>query len=143
MRSLIMRTRPTALAKALKAARAHCRGRLWVVFGCGGDRDPGKRPLMGEIAARLADEVVLTDDNPRRENPQDIIEAIQSGIPAGRPFTVEPDRAQAIRTTLARAAPADLVLIAGKGHEDYQIYGSERRAFSDQAIVRAFFGESA
>jgi UDP-N-acetylmuramoyl-L-alanyl-D-glutamate--2,6-diaminopimelate ligase len=132
---------PDALAQALQAARVHCRGRLWVVFGCGGDRDPGKRPLMGEIAARLADEVVLTDDNPRRENPEAIIDAIRSGIPAGRAFIVEHDRAQAIRTTLARAAPLDLVLIAGKGHEAYQMYGSERRAFRDQSIVRAFFGE--
>ena len=132
---------PDALAQALQAARAHCRGRLWVVFGCGGDRDPGKRPLMGEIAARLADEVVLTDDNPRRENPKAIIDAIRSGIPCGRAFVIEHDRAQAIRATLARAAPADLVLIAGKGHEAYQIYGSERRVFRDQSIVRAFFGE--
>jgi UDP-N-acetylmuramoyl-L-alanyl-D-glutamate--2,6-diaminopimelate ligase len=84
--------------------------------------------------------VVLTDDNPRRENPKAIIDAIRSGIPRGTAFIVEPDRAQAIRTTLARAAPADLVLIAGKGHEAYQTYGSERRAFSDQSIVRAFFG---
>jgi UDP-N-acetylmuramoyl-L-alanyl-D-glutamate--2,6-diaminopimelate ligase len=132
---------PDALAQALKAARAHCRGRLWVVFGCGGDRDAGKRALMGEIAARLADEVVLTDDNPRSENPEAIIDAIRSGMPAGRPLLVEHDRAQAIRTTLARAAPADLVLIAGKGHETHQIYGSERRAFRDQSIVRAYFAE--
>ena len=131
---------PDALAQALQAARAHCRGRLWVVFGCGGDRDPGKRPLMGEIAARLADEVVLTDDNPRRENPQAIINDIRSGIASERPLVVEHDRAQAIRTTLARAASADLVLIAGKGHEAYQIYGSERRIFRDQSIVRAYFG---
>jgi UDP-N-acetylmuramoyl-L-alanyl-D-glutamate--2,6-diaminopimelate ligase len=132
---------PDALAQALQAARAHCRGRLWVVFGCGGDRDAGKRPLMGEIAARLADEVVLTDDNPRGEDPAAIISDIISGIPQERPLVIEHDRAQAIRTTLARAAPADLVLIAGKGHEAYQIYGSERRPFSDQSIVRAFFGE--
>jgi UDP-N-acetylmuramoyl-L-alanyl-D-glutamate--2,6-diaminopimelate ligase len=134
---------PDALAQALQAARAHCRGRLWVVFGCGGDRDAGKRPLMGEIAARLANEVVLTDDNPRREDPQAIINDIRRGIPPQRPLVIEHDRAQAIRTTLARAAPADLVLIAGKGHEAYQIYGSERRAFRDQSIVRAFFGEPA
>jgi UDP-N-acetylmuramoyl-L-alanyl-D-glutamate--2,6-diaminopimelate ligase len=132
---------PDALAQALVAARAHCRGRLWVVFGCGGDRDAGKRPLMGEIAARLADEIVLTDDNPRREDPQAIINDIRRGIPQQRALVVEHDRAQAIRMTLARAAPADLVLIAGKGHEAYQIYGSERRAFRDQSIVRAFFGE--
>jgi UDP-N-acetylmuramoyl-L-alanyl-D-glutamate--2,6-diaminopimelate ligase len=134
---------PDALAQALHAARAHCRGRLWVVFGCGGDRDAGKRPLMGEIAARLADEVVLTDDNPRSENPQAIIDDIRRGIREGTPLEVEHDRAQAIRATLSRAAPADLVLIAGKGHEAYQIYGSERRAFRDQSIVRAYFGECA
>jgi UDP-N-acetylmuramoyl-L-alanyl-D-glutamate--2,6-diaminopimelate ligase len=130
---------PDALAQALTAARAHCRGRLWIVFGCGGDRDPGKRPLMGDIAARLADEVVLTDDNPRGENPQTIIGDIRSGIASPRALVIEHDRAQAIRVTLARAAPEDLVLIAGKGHEDYQIYGRERRAFSDQSIVRDYF----
>jgi len=130
---------PDALAQALKAARAHCRGRLWVVFGCGGDRDPGKRPLMGGIAAQLADEVVLTDDNPRGENPEAIIRDIRAGIAAPHVPVIEHNRAQAIRITLSRAAPADLVLIAGKGHEAYQIYGSERRTFSDQAIVRAFF----
>jgi UDP-N-acetylmuramoyl-L-alanyl-D-glutamate--2,6-diaminopimelate ligase len=130
---------PDALAQALNAARAHCRGRLWVVFGCGGDRDPGKRPLMGEIAARLADEVVLTDDNPRSENPAAIVRDIRSGIAAARALVIEHDRARAIRGALARAAPEDLVLIAGKGHEDYQIYGAERRAFSDQSIVRAYF----
>ena len=133
---------PDALAQALQAARAHCRGRLWVVFGCGGNRDAGKRPLMGEIAARLADEVVLTDDNPRGENPQAIINDIRRGIAADRALVIEHDRAQAIRSTLARAAPADLVLIAGKGHEAYQIYGRERRAFRDQSIVCAYFGES-
>jgi len=134
---------PDALAQALSAARAHCRGRLWVVFGCGGDRDPGKRPLMGEIAARLADELVLTDDNPRGENPQAIIGAIRAGIDDARALVVEHDRARAIRGALARAAPADLVLIAGKGHEAYQIYGHERRAFSDQAVVRAYFAAAA
>jgi UDP-N-acetylmuramoyl-L-alanyl-D-glutamate--2,6-diaminopimelate ligase len=132
---------PDALAQALRAARAHCRGRLWVVFGCGGNRDAGKRPLMGEIAARLADEVVLTDDNPRSESPQAIINDIRTGIASGHPFTVEHDRARAIRATLERAAPEDLVLIAGKGHEDYQIYGAERRAFLDQSVVRAYFAE--
>jgi len=130
---------PDALAQALSAARAHCRGRLWVVFGCGGDRDPGKRPLMGEIAARLADEVVLTDDNPRGENPEDIIRDIKAGIAASCQVRIEHNRMLAIRGTLARAAPEDLVLIAGKGHEDYQIYGRERRPFSDQVVVRAFF----
>jgi UDP-N-acetylmuramoyl-L-alanyl-D-glutamate--2,6-diaminopimelate ligase len=98
---------------------------------------------MGEIAARLADEVVLTDDNPRSEDPQAIINDIRAGIARGAPFTVEHDRGRAIRTTLARAAATDLVLIAGKGHEDYQIYGSERRAFLDQSVVRDYFAARA
>jgi UDP-N-acetylmuramoyl-L-alanyl-D-glutamate--2,6-diaminopimelate ligase len=130
---------PDALAQSLRAARAHCRGRLWVVFGCGGDRDPGKRPIMGEVAARLADEVVITDDNPRSENAEAIVDDIRRGISAGREYRVDHDRAHAITATLGAAAPQDLVLIAGKGHETYQIYGKERRAFSDQAVVRAYF----
>jgi UDP-N-acetylmuramoyl-L-alanyl-D-glutamate--2,6-diaminopimelate ligase len=128
---------PDALRKALAAARAHCRGRLVVVFGCGGDRDPGKRPLMGAIAAELADELVLTDDNPRSEPPDAIIADIAAGIPAGAHYQTEPDRAQAIERALRDAAPQDVVLIAGKGHEDYQIYGDERREFSDQKVVMA------
>jgi len=126
---------PDALRKALSAARAHCTGRLAVVFGCGGDRDAGKRPIMGGIAAELADDVVITDDNPRTESPQAIAADIASGIPAGKPFRIELDRARAIRDSLADAQPADVVLIAGKGHEDYQIYGSEHRPFSDQKVV--------
>jgi UDP-N-acetylmuramoyl-L-alanyl-D-glutamate--2,6-diaminopimelate ligase len=128
---------PDALRKALGAVRAHCDGRLAVVFGCGGDRDAGKRPLMGAIAAELADDIVITDDNPRNESPPAIAADIAAGIPAGKPFRIELDRARAIREALSDAAPADLVLIAGKGHEDYQIYGSERRAFSDQKVVAA------
>jgi UDP-N-acetylmuramoyl-L-alanyl-D-glutamate--2,6-diaminopimelate ligase len=130
---------PDALAQSLRGARAHCRGRLWLVFGCGGDRDPGKRPIMGEVAARLADEIVITDDNPRGESPQAIVDDIRGGIPFGRAYRVDHDRAQAITTTLGAAAAQDLVLIAGKGHETYQTYGRERRAFSDQAVVRAYF----
>jgi UDP-N-acetylmuramoyl-L-alanyl-D-glutamate--2,6-diaminopimelate ligase len=126
---------PDALRKALGAARAHARGRLVVVFGCGGDRDPGKRPLMGEVAAELADEIVITDDNPRGESPQAIAQGIAAGIPAGRPFRIEHDRGRAIREAVADAAAADVVLIAGKGHEDYQLYGQERRYFSDQKAV--------
>ena len=128
---------PDALAKALRAARRHCRGRLRVIFGCGGDRDPGKRPMMGRIAAELADELVLTDDNPRGEPPERIVADILTGIPAGAATRVEHDRALAIRTTLERSGPEDVVLIAGKGHEEYQIYGSERRPFSDQSVARA------
>jgi UDP-N-acetylmuramoyl-L-alanyl-D-glutamate--2,6-diaminopimelate ligase len=126
---------PDALANALRAARLHCVGELRLVFGCGGDRDAGKRPLMGRIAAELADDLVLTDDNPRSEDPQRIIADIASGIAAGAPLTIEHDRALAIRVALQRSAPDDVVLIAGKGHEDYQIIGHERRAFRDQSVV--------
>jgi UDP-N-acetylmuramoyl-L-alanyl-D-glutamate--2,6-diaminopimelate ligase len=128
---------PDALAKALRAARRHCRGRLQVIFGCGGDRDPGKRPMMGRIAAELADELVVTDDNPRSELPERIVADILTGIPGDTAARVQHDRGLAIRTTLGRAGPADAVLIAGKGHEEYQIYGSERRPFSDQSVARA------
>jgi UDP-N-acetylmuramoyl-L-alanyl-D-glutamate--2,6-diaminopimelate ligase len=126
---------PDALAKALRAARLHTRGQLRVVFGCGGDRDAGKRPLMGRIAAELADDLVLTDDNPRSEDPARIVADIQAGISPGAPVVVEHDRARAIHLALERSVSDDAVLIAGKGHEDYQLIGSERRAFRDQAVV--------
>ncbi len=128
---------PDALAKALGAARLHCRGQLRVVFGCGGDRDAGKRPLMGRIAAELADDIIVTDDNPRTEDPARIVADIVAGIAGAAPTVVEHDRALAIRMALQRSAPDDVVLVAGKGHEDYQIYGRERRPFVDQAIVTA------
>jgi UDP-N-acetylmuramoyl-L-alanyl-D-glutamate--2,6-diaminopimelate ligase len=126
---------PDALEKALRAARLHCRGQLRAVFGCGGDRDPGKRPLMGRIAATLADELIVTDDNPRSEDPVRIIADIVAGAGPGAPLVVEHDRALAIRTALKHSGPDDVVLIAGKGHEDYQIYGTTRRPFRDQAVV--------
>jgi UDP-N-acetylmuramoyl-L-alanyl-D-glutamate--2,6-diaminopimelate ligase len=129
-----------ALAKALQAARAHCRGMLWCVFGCGGDRDTGKRADMGRIAAALADELIVTDDNPRLEDPRQIVAAIMQGIAAAggsAKARVIHDRAQAIGTAIGAAAAADVVLVAGKGHEDYQIIGAERRAFSDAAVVRS------
>ncbi len=128
---------PDALANALRAARQHCRGRLRAVFGCGGDRDAGKRPLMGRIAAELADEVIVTDDNPRSEDPRRIVADIVAGISAGAPVVIGHDRALAIRLALERSGPDDVVLIAGKGHEDYQILGNERRPFRDQAVVEA------
>ncbi|HEY1899178.1 MAG TPA: UDP-N-acetylmuramoyl-L-alanyl-D-glutamate--2,6-diaminopimelate ligase [Steroidobacteraceae bacterium] len=128
---------PDALAKALDAARAHCRGRLQVVFGCGGDRDTLKRPIMGAIAVAHADAVTLTDDNPRNEDPASIIRDILAGVTAGsHSVQVEHDRAVAIRDAIRAAAPQDVVLIAGKGHEDYQIYGTTRRAFSDEQVAR-------
>jgi UDP-N-acetylmuramoyl-L-alanyl-D-glutamate--2,6-diaminopimelate ligase len=128
---------PDALAKALRAARAHCRGLLRVVFGCGGDRDAGKRPLMGALAAELADDIILTDDNPRSEDPAGIVADIVAGAAGRAPLVVEHDRALAIRLALQRSAPEDVVLIAGKGHEDYQVIGTTRRPFRDQDVVSA------
>jgi UDP-N-acetylmuramoyl-L-alanyl-D-glutamate--2,6-diaminopimelate ligase len=126
---------PDALEKALRAARLHCRGQLRVVFGCGGDRDAGKRPLMGRIAAELADDLIVTDDNPRTEDPARIVAEILAGISRKVPLVVEHDRELAIRLALGRSVADDVVLIAGKGHEDYQILGGVRRPFRDQAVV--------
>src|SRR5690606_34618454 len=116
---------PDALQRVLQACRALCSGQLWCVFGCGGDRDRGKPPLMGEVAASLADRVVITNDNPRTEAPELIAQDIQRGIgPAsGGQALLVLDRRQAIEHALAEASPGDLVLIAGKGHETYQIFG--------------------
>ncbi len=140
---------PDAMSKALRAARLHCKGRLHVVFGAGGDRDPGKRPLMGTIAAELADNIVVTDDNPRTEDPRRIVADICAGLRAAPVMVratsvrVEHDRKRAIVSTLESAALDDVVVVAGKGHEDYQIYGTEHRPFSDQAVIREYFGEQA
>jgi UDP-N-acetylmuramoyl-L-alanyl-D-glutamate--2,6-diaminopimelate ligase len=130
---------PDALAKALMALREHCRGALWCVFGCGGDRDAGKRPIMGAIADELADEIIVTDDNPRSEDPAAIVRAITGGIKS-RPARVIHDRGAAIATALNEARAADVVLIAGKGHEDYQIYGATRRGFSDRQEALRYLG---
>ena len=121
---------PDALEKALQALRGHCSGRLWVVFGCGGDRDTGKRAAMGEIAQRYADRVVVTSDNPRTESPQQIAQHILEGIPGS--VDVELDRREAIALSINAADENDIVLIAGKGHENYQIIGLDSFPFSDQ-----------
>jgi len=134
---------PDALAKALQAARAHSPGRLHVVFGCGGDRDRGKRPLMGRAAAALADCITLTDDNPRSEDPQRIVAEIRAGIPPASTVHTEHDRAAAIAAAIATARAGDAVLIAGKGHEDYQIQAGGRRPFSDEAAARSALGSAA
>lgn len=130
---------PDALEQALKALRPAARqrgGRLWCVFGCGGNRDAGKRPLMGEMAQRHADCVVVTSDNPRGEDPDTVIAQILGGMsPSGQLFS-EADRAAAIAHALAEAGPKDVVLIAGKGHEDYQETAGVKRPFSDMAQAR-------
>ena len=131
---------PDALEKVLLALRplAQSRGgRLWCVFGCGGNRDATKRPLMGAIAARLADMVVLTSDNPRDESPALILSQILAGIARSDGVAVIEDRAEAIAHALAGAADADVVVLAGKGHEDYQEVAGTRRPFSDDAQARA------
>ena len=129
---------PDAIDKALAALRPLAEqrgGQLWCVFGCGGNRDAGKRPLMGAAAESGADRVVVTSDNPRDEDPQAIIDAVLQGLRAPAAATVEADRAQAIARTLALAQAQDVVLIAGKGHEDYQEVRGQRRPFSDQALA--------
>jgi UDP-N-acetylmuramoyl-L-alanyl-D-glutamate--2,6-diaminopimelate ligase len=126
---------PDALDKVLRVLRRHCTGRLTVVFGCGGDRDRGKRPLMGTIAAQQADRIVLTDDNPRSEDGDRIIADIRSGL-GPMPATTVRDRRAAIAQALAGARAGDVVLVAGKGHEQYQIVGNEKRFFSDQQVLR-------
>lgn len=127
---------PDALEKALLALRLHCPGRLVVVFGCGGDRDQGKRPMMGEVAARLADLCYLTNDNPRSESSEAIIEQILSGMPDSDSVHVVPDRGSAIELAVAAAEADDLVLVAGKGHEDYQLVGDQVLHFDDREVVR-------
>ncbi|MNV09856.1 UDP-N-acetylmuramoyl-L-alanyl-D-glutamate--2,6-diaminopimelate ligase [compost metagenome] len=127
---------PDALDKALQALRPIAQergGQLWCVFGCGGDRDRGKRPLMGAVAQHHADRVVVTSDNPRSEDPAAIMHQILQGTIAGNTVRAEPDRAAAIALAIAEAAPADVVLIAGKGHEDTQETAGVRLPFSDMA----------
>jgi len=127
---------PDALQRALTSLRPHTRGRLWCVFGCGGDRDRGKRPQMGRIAEALADRVVITDDNPRHEPSASIIADILEGMEAPGRAVVIPDRAWAIATALDEARPGDVVLLAGKGHETHQQVGDLEIPFSDVEQVR-------
>ena len=108
------------------------------MFGCGGQRDRTKRPLMGHTACEEADYVFLTNDNPRCEDPKQIFADILAGMQGQTNYTVQPDRAQAIEAALAKAQKNDIVIVAGKGHEDYQLIGTEKRHFSDQETVRAF-----
>ncbi|MCC6207758.1 MAG: UDP-N-acetylmuramoyl-L-alanyl-D-glutamate--2,6-diaminopimelate ligase [Gammaproteobacteria bacterium] len=133
---------PDALKQALQTLRPHSAGRLWCVFGCGGDRDRGKRPLMGAAAAHYADHVVVTSDNPRHESPQAIIEEILAGVERAEDVARIPDRAAALRHAIGSARPEDVILVAGKGHEDYQQVGDERLPFSDRDQVRRLLEET-
>jgi UDP-N-acetylmuramoyl-L-alanyl-D-glutamate--2,6-diaminopimelate ligase len=125
---------PDALETVLRTCRGFCSGRLRVVFGCGGDRDASKRPIMGAVAARLADDVLVTSDNPRSEPPEAIIAAVLAGMPAGA--RAEPDRREAIRQVLGRARAGDVVVVAGKGHEQGQERDGRKAPFDDRAVVR-------
>jgi len=127
---------PDAIEKALLALRTHTSGKLVCVFGCGGDRDAGKRPQMGEVVERHTDFAIITDDNPRTEDPTDIVNQIRSGLQRPRKMPVIHDRLSAIETALEIARPGDCVLIAGKGHEEFQIIQDERIAFSDRQMIR-------
>jgi UDP-N-acetylmuramoyl-L-alanyl-D-glutamate--2,6-diaminopimelate ligase len=130
---------PDALERVLISARSLTRGKVIVVFGCGGDRDRTKRPVMGAIATRLADTIIVTSDNPRTEDPQSIIKEILAGIRDNSSVEIEPDRKKAIEMALASADAQDCVVIAGKGHETYQILGTVKHHFDDHEVVRSFY----
>ncbi|HUR92857.1 MAG TPA: UDP-N-acetylmuramoyl-L-alanyl-D-glutamate--2,6-diaminopimelate ligase [Gemmatimonadaceae bacterium] len=132
---------PDALERVLKALKPMCAGRLVVVFGCGGDRDKGKRPLMGAIASKLADVAIVTSDNPRTENPEQIINDVVAGMPAGKYERIE-DRRAAIERAIEVAQSSDVVVIAGKGHETYQIRGTTHYPFDEKVIVGEILGAS-
>jgi len=134
---------PDALKQALTALRAHLHGRLTCVFGCGGDRDRGKRPIMAAVAESLADHVVMTTDNPRSEKPQKIFADMLAGMKAPANALVIADRGAAIRQAIRDCRPGDIVLVAGKGHEAFQESSGQRVPFSDEAAVRAVLEEAA
>lgn len=126
---------PDALRQTLLALRQHCSNHLWCVFGCGGDRDKGKRPLMGQLAEQLADHLILTSDNPRTESPMAILEDIRAGLSPQANYMLEPDRKQAIKLALIQAHAGDVVLIAGKGHETEQIIGHTAHHYDERDYV--------
>ena len=125
---------PVALEGALRSLKAHSSGKIWCVFGCGGERDRGKRPVMGAVADRWADEIVLTNDNPRSESPDQIITDIEAGIESHEALR-QPDRAKAIYQAIKNAGEDDIVLIAGKGHEQSQEIGNTLIPFCDREVV--------
>jgi len=132
---------PDALEKALLALKPHCKGRLWCVFGCGGERDKGKRPEMGSVAVKYADRVLITADNPRSESASEIAQEIENGIKFGAAYQVELDRTAAIRCAVMNAANDDIVLLAGKGHETYQEINGTKHQYSDSDVAEKVLRE--
>ena len=121
----------------MQALRVHCEGQLWCQVGCGGDRDRGKRPMMAAMAEQHADRVILTDDNPRTEEPAQIMADMVAGLRDPAAVQIEHDRVKAIALALSQASKQDIILVAGKGHEDYQIIGTDKRHYSDRETVAA------
>lgn len=130
---------PDALLNALEACKFHCKGKLWVIFGCGGDRDMGKRSLMGDVAEKHADHIVLTNDNPRNESPEVIIHDILAGCKHPENVVITLDREIAIKETIAQANVDDMVLVAGKGHEEYIWIGNEKRPYNERHFVQSTY----
>jgi UDP-N-acetylmuramoyl-L-alanyl-D-glutamate--2,6-diaminopimelate ligase len=133
---------PDALANVLETIRHYCAGKIVCVFGCGGERDQGKRGEMGAVASQLADSIIVTNDNPRNEDPQAIIDAIIAGIETDINYEVLPDRAAAIRQAITNAEATDVILIAGKGSENYQLIAGKAELFSDEETAAAVLGEN-
>lgn len=134
---------PDALQQTLQALRLHCATRLWCVFGCGGDRDKGKRPIMGQLAEQFADQVVITSDNPRTEDPVQILNDIAEGFRQPGQHTIEPDRRRAIKLAIQLARRGDIILVAGKGHETEQIIGKTAHHYDERAYVQQLAAEIA
>ena len=134
---------PVGLERVLTNLNALTDANLWCVFGCGGERDVGKRALMGVSAARFASHIVLTDDNPRSENPSKIVADIYAAVTEHPDVRIEHDRARAIKEAVLGAGPDDIVLVAGKGHETWQYLAGERREFKDHAVIEEVLGGKA
>ena len=134
--------KPEGLLKALQATRLHYPGKLWVVFGCGGNRDQGKRPLMAKIAEQWADTIIVTNDNPRHEKPEDIAKQITAGFSHPERVLTILDRAKAIEKSIQLASARDCVLIAGKGAERYQQVGDTKTPFDDAACANAYLADN-
>jgi UDP-N-acetylmuramoyl-L-alanyl-D-glutamate--2,6-diaminopimelate ligase len=131
---------PDALEKALTALRVHCQGKLWVIVGCGGDRDKGKRPLMAAVAERFADHIILSDDNPRSEDPQHIVADMIKGLVMPDAANIKHSRFEAAQFALSQAKTDDIILLAGKGHEDYQVLAKETIYYSDRETAQQLLG---